>query len=686
MLNQQERYQEMASGRRIKTLQKTIRRTHPSEDGSVLLLALGLIVLLFVVITAIFYFALSTQKMIVQSDRYTKLKDAKSYAVEESKARLTTLFDKEITKILEDAHDKGKDSVLAQNINRLISTLSSSSASGQMTKPFFSSKLFGASKQYRFDVGIVDQVKVDVTAAYSGAETGGWSGTKPRDQEARQIKVPVNIVVVEEKESQKIKHNVSTQFVYEVQWENESRTPTSQETQPLVFGQLDAWRNIFYPHYTNAENNMLSADTWARLLYRGYKYQSKNQVSFSETKYNQTSADTYRFGDEKNKSVVDTKLTKTTTVTRQLSKNLIGEGSIIIKDVDLKSTSKKTVSADNMVAIINDDSSSDTEILNIDLTAATGMFLSSFNQKTRINSSQITTPSWLISQKRRGKNIKEAALVLDNATVKLDTAPTKFDYNRYLKTSTWPNPQLDKQWGDVLKGGLIIGSSVVDLRNGTSITLGPQSNFMLTSAAIDESIGEESFSYHNRVGVVIGATLPNLPSVLKIGKGARIIQAPSALSFIDVSKKSRRVSNSENSTQPKESWLDVSNERNRIEIASGGKLALGITGIEPFDLILEKDAEFSFYVTRDITLFDPTFIKEGKIAGKLIIYAEAGGTELLECLKQSGINYDLATDATNARNGKVTVVTKNGNNREAFNVVRTFSYLVDVDFMKKNKN
>ena len=56
----------MASGRRIKTLQKMIRRAHPSEDGSVLLMALGLIVLLFVVITAIFYFALSTQKMIVQ--------------------------------------------------------------------------------------------------------------------------------------------------------------------------------------------------------------------------------------------------------------------------------------------------------------------------------------------------------------------------------------------------------------------------------------------------------------------------------------------------------------------------------------------------------------------------------------------------------------------------------------------
>lgn len=686
MLNQQERYQEMASGRRVKTLQKTIKKVDTSEDGSVLLLALGLIVLLFVVITAIFYFALSTQKMIVQADRYTKLKDAKSYAVEESKARLTTLFDKEITELLEDAHDKGKDSVLAQKINRLIGTLSSSSSSGQMTQPFFSSKLFGASKQYRFDVGIVDQVKVDVTATYSGAETGGWSGTKPRDQEARQIKVPVNIVVVEEKESQKIKHNVSTQFVYEVQWENESRTPTSQATQPLVFGQLDAWRNIFYTHYTNAENNMLSADTWARLLYRGYKYQSKNQVSFNETNYNQTPTDTYRFGYEKNRSVVDTKLTKATTVTRQLSKNLIGEGSIIIKDVDLKSTSKKTVSADNMIAIINDDSSSDTEILNIDLTATTGMFLSSFNQKTRINSSQITTPSWLISQKRRGKNIKEAALVLDDATVKLDIAPTKFDYNRYLKTSTRLNPQLDKQWGDMLKGGLIIGSSVVELRNGTSITLGSQSNFMLTSAAIDESIGEESFSYHNRVGVVIGATLPNLPSVLKIGKGARIIQAPSAISFIDVSKKSRRVSNSENSTQPKESWLDVSNERNRIEIASGGKLALGITGIEPFDLILEKDAEFSFYVTRDITLFDPTFIKEGKIAGKLIIYAENGGAELLECLKQSGIDYDLATDAAIAKNGRITVVKKNGNNRAAFNVVRTFSYLVDVDFMKKNKN
>src|SRR5574337_587265 len=83
-----------------------------SEDGSVLLVALGIIVLLFVVVVGIFYFALDTQKNMVLADRFTKLKDAKSYAIEESKTRLMTYFDEETRKIIDAVSEDRKSTRL----------------------------------------------------------------------------------------------------------------------------------------------------------------------------------------------------------------------------------------------------------------------------------------------------------------------------------------------------------------------------------------------------------------------------------------------------------------------------------------------------------------------------------------------------------------------------------------------
>lgn len=144
------------------------------------------------------------------------------------------------------------------------------------------------------------------------------------------------------------------------------------------------------------------------------------------------------------------------------------------------------------------------------------------------------------------------------------------------------------------------------------------------------------------------------------------------------------MSTSEGIVQPQVDWIDASISRNRIEIASGGKLALGKTGIEPFDLKLAKDAEFSFYATSDTTLFDTSFIKTGTIKGKLIIYTWDTIAEIGKFLDNQGITYTARSSAAEAVNGEITVISINYMpGKGGLNVVRTFGYLVDVDFMKK---
>lgn len=673
----------------IRKIQKTSRGVGRSEDGSVLIIALGVIVLLFVVVVGIFYFAVDTKKNIVLADRYTKLKDAKSYAIEESKTRLMAYFDEEAKKIISEASNASNDSVIKTEVEQRMRLLTKMDPLGNEIKtPFFSSREFGVNQQYQFKVGVLDQVDVKKAEVYGSSETGGWSNlpSSQTSQEAKRITVPINIELVEKKGSSTIQHDFSSRFVYEVQWENVLTTLNPSLTRGVEFGQLDTWRNIFYNHYANGENGLISADTWTRLLYRGYRYQAKSQVAFDEVAYNSATG-TYIFGKNgiKDSGVVDTKLTDTASaVTSRLTKTISGRGSLIIKDTGLNAVGKQTVTSDNMIAVVSDRKKVDTEFKGLNIKATTGMLLSRYDQKTTVKSSQVETPSWLITQTRKNNKVKETALLLDDATIKLGKSGAKFDYNSYFKKSGLSNPQLNKQWSDMLKGGLVIGSSVVELVNNTTITLGPESNFMLTNASIKENAkGEESFSYQTAYGD-INAVIPNPPSILKIGAGTSIVQDVSGFSFIDAPKRNRRNSLSQGTAQSQDDWIDASISRNRIEIASDGKLALGMTGIEPFDLILAKNAEFSFYATSDTTFFDTSFIKAGEIKGKLIIYTWDTSTEIGNFLDSRGITYVRKSKASEAVNGEVTVITQPYTlGAGKLNVVRTFGYLVDVDFMKK---
>ncbi|MCJ1990390.1 hypothetical protein [Pseudolactococcus carnosus] len=673
----------------MRKIEKKSRGVVRSEDGSVLIIALGIIVLLFVVVVGIFYFAVDTQKNIVLADRYTKLKDAKSYAIEESKTRLMAYFDEEAKKIISEASNASNDSVIKTEVEQRMRLLTKMDPLGDKIKtPFFSSRAFGVNQQYQFKVGVLDQVDVKKAKVYGSSETGGWSNpsSSQTSQEAKRITVPINIELVEKKGNSTIQHDFSSRFVYEVQWENVPTTLNPSLTRGVEFGQLDTWRNIFYNHYANGENGLISADTWTRLLYRGYRYQAKKQVAFDEVAYNSATG-TYVFGRNvfKDSGVVDTKLTDTASaVTSRLTKTISGGGSLIIEDTGLNAVGKQTVTSDNMIAVVSDRKKVDTEFKGLNIKATTGMLLSRYDQKTTVKSSQVETPSWLITQTRKKNKVKETALSLDDATIKLNKSGAKFDYNSYLKKSALSNPQLNKQWSDMLKGGLVIGSSVVELVNNTTITLGPESNFMLTNASIKENAkGEESFNYQSVYGSN-GAVIPNPPSILKIGAGTSIVQDASGFSFIDAPKRNRRNSLSQGTGQSQDDWIDAAISKNRIEIASGGKLALGMTGIEPFDLKLAKDAEFSFYATSDTTFFDTSFIKAGEIKGKLIIYTWDTSAEIGNFLDSRGIKHVSKSKASEAVNGEVTVITQPYTlGAGKLNVVRTFGYLVDVDFMKK---
>ena len=161
----------------MKKINKYIRHCYDAEDGSALLVVLGVIILLFVIVIGIFFFALDTQKKIALADRYTTLKDAKSYALEESKTRVSNYFDKEIRKIINEVGNPSDNNLVIAKVNEKIKTLCIIATSGEIDRSFFSSEQFGANKQYQFKVGVAPNALVEAGQVYSNAETGGWSAS-----------------------------------------------------------------------------------------------------------------------------------------------------------------------------------------------------------------------------------------------------------------------------------------------------------------------------------------------------------------------------------------------------------------------------------------------------------------------------------------------------------------------------
>lgn len=685
----------------IKKTQKQILSCHHSEEGSALILSLGIVVLLFVVIASIFFFALETQKNIVMADRYTTLKDAKSYALEEAKMRLTDQLDQGMSKVINGVANPADNGLVTTKINQMLSRLSTVDARGAITKSFFSSAAFGVDKQYQFKVGIRNQVDVKGTAVYGSEASGGWSATPVANQTAKRITIPITIELSEKKSTGTMTHQASSRLVYEVQWED-FQTTSKPFKGALETGKLDSWRNIFYNHYTNGENGQISADTVARLLYRGYKYQANNYKLFDSIGYD-TAHPLAVFGGKPGR-VRDIKLTPSSTVlpplspldknTKKLSQTrpeLKMTGSFILQDVGLKGFGGglAQVDASNMIVITGNKTQDATQFIQVSMVGETGAIISRQNQRTIFTSdAELTAPAMLINQTRKSPNSSETGLLIDGSTLSLLDGHYPTPYLDYGKASRLANPQKNAQWADMKKGGLIIAGSVVELRGdkvgGAGIYLSGERRFMLTNATIKEDAkGEESFGYQ-MVHPTTGAVIPNPPSILKIGGQTQLRQENTGFSFIDAPKKNRRASSSENGSQAQGEWLDSSVSRNLIDIASGGAVNLGVTGIEPFDLKLAKDGVFSFYAPSDPNLLDTTFLKEGVIKGKVIIYLWHEDFDVKAHLASNGITAKVKTSSADAKNGEVTIV-KDTASRDARsrNILRTFGYLVDVDFMKK---
>ena len=685
----------MVDGREMKKIKKYLRHYHVTEEGSVLLVALGIIVLLFLIIAGIFFYALDTQKKILLADRYTTLKDAKSYALEESKTRLSKFLDKEIPQIINEVTNPSIDGDLVSKLKEKLAAVSTMESDGQIQKPFFSSTSFGADKQYQFKVAASSDTRVEAGAVYGHEATGGWSQTSSGgSQFAKRITIPITVEVVETKNGTPITHSASSHLVYEVQWsEKSSKSSTNNAPEP---GHLDAWRNIFYNHYTNGENGLISADTWTRLLYRGYKYPGKPPESATRSDYDAVDKfKTVLFGGVNKQSLANIKLTDTSNFlpdltpqdlpNKSLQKELESRASFIIENVGLVAELRGSqIKAGNILAFTNTNTKSakPTRFKKISAYANTGIFIARPKQVTTFDECQVQTQSLFITQTRKDK---KEGLTFKDTKVFIGELKDRFDYSDYLKPVNLDNPQKHPRWSDMIKGGMVVAGSTVEV-NGSNILLGENSNFMLTNATIKEDAkGEESFSYQTSRSK--NAVLPNPPSVLKITDKSMVNQAANGLSFIDAPKKNRRQSSTENSSQAQDDWLDAEVGRNTIEIGEKSELNLGITGIEPFKLQLEIGGIFSFHAPSDPTLLDTTFLKNGlksgAIKGKVIIYESPGGFNVADYLKDVGIT-SVSTKGSRAEaaNGEVTIIEVGSNKVKSRNIIRTFSYMVDVDFKK----
>ncbi len=687
----------MVDGRKMQKIKNYLRHYHVTEEGSVLLVALGVIVLLFVIIAGIFFYALDTQKNILLADRYTTLKDAKSYALEESKTRLSKFLDQEIPQIINEVTNPSIDGDLVSKLKEKLDTVSTMESDGQIKKPFFSSTSFGADKQYQFKVAASSATRVEAGSVYGHEVTGGWSDTSSGgSQVAKRITIPITVEVVETKDGTPITHSASSHLVYEVQWSEKSTTPSANNAPDP--SNLDAWRNIFYTHYTNGENGLISADTWTRLLYRGYKYPGKTPQSANQIEYDGVAQHgLVLFGGVNKHSLANIKLTDTSNFLPELTpkdlpnkslvKNLESRASFIIEDIGLDADlNELQIKAGNILAFTSSNLEKNARFNKIVAYANTGIFIARPKQVTTFDTCKVQTQSLFITQTRKDR---KEGLTFKGTEVSIGGLKDRFDYSDYLKPVSLDNPQKHPRWSDMMKGGMVVAGSTVEL-NRSKIKLGENSNFMLTNATIKEDAkGEESFSYQTSRSnsSSSNAVFPNPPSVLKISNVSTVNQDANGLSFIDAPKKNRRQSSTENSSQVQDDWLDVEVGRNTIEIGEKSELNLGITGIEPFKLKLDKGGIFSFYAPSDPSLLDTTFLKNGlksgAIKGKVIIYERSGGFDVATYLKDNGItSVSTKPIIDDAVNGEVTIIKASSSKAKSRNIIRTFSYMVDVDFKK----
>ncbi|MBP1044807.1 hypothetical protein I6N96_00840 [Enterococcus sp. BWM-S5] len=661
------------------------------EAGYALLYALGAIILVNVIIGAIFVLARTVFSQVEQVDTFKQIKDVEEYALQDASNKIKKKLEAELSG-LGSGVNFGTDEVALRNLVK-----------GWIDDFEMNNEDIGSNQQFSYQVSFnSSQLEAKKVLPYVlDTEIGsyGWKQSSVSLDNVTNIELtfPIIAEVTEMKSGKATKAVARCDYIYEIQWDE---VDVNEEILAL-----DVWRNVFYSYYLPNSAQVISADEWMRKFDRIYHYQTDTQL-FDYASYNNYSA--FRYG-EVNGQVMDVRdgsLLDFSSGDKTI-RDITFSGSFLLENgVTVKGTAGGRLQTDNSLVLRNstDPSAPQLNYLQLDQVATKiGTFIDLPKEQSRLilDVGQFDAGNLLINNtntvKKENSSTEGVLFSKGNLVINKLTGSETFSFANYAVESGKKNPK-DSLWNEFLKGSMVVASSnffAGPVSEDTSLhseqddhrNISVNGNFLLTNAMLSSDLGEEGFSYFQESG---DFTHPNTPAKITLD-GSDTKMSVYGKSFIDSPKTERRKALTEDGGmnftgfyKDKESW-------NCITLKNGASMELDYTGVEPFNLEIQKDSYLSLKTLPELALFDTSFIEysvsRSQLNGKLIIqpFNRTDALSLEADLRSSSIPVAIANgfaEAAAADGGQVVIVMPvNTSDKDSIQMIsRTFDYVKAIDY------
>lgn len=666
------------------------------ESGYALLYALGLIILVSLMVGTIFFVARTTYMQINEVDRVKTAKEAQEYALKAAKHQIKRRLDRSWD-IIETTPLGNDGTKLLSKINMILANVKTITLQTGEENKFVA----------ECTVGQIQQQKITPYTLGTSAGSFGWkadsSGIDAESINNVRVTIPLSLVLTENYKDGRIKTSKATaNFIYEVQW---NQVDASQE---LI--SLDSWRNIVYSYYLPNTGSYLSADEWIRTMIRLYGYTSAHSFfdfeNFDNTKEYPQSKDGDPNGldrvlDGQIKDITDQSLLDFSQTGKPILNTVVFESSFLLENgVKLIGSSNSGVlDVANIFALRNQENLGQqlNFIQNLTVIGRYGTYIDIGGNQSKLildeKNSEFKTSNLLINNtqsSQASKNAQEGCLFSSgilNVTYSSETS--NFSLDNYVVDAA-KKPITIENFSSFLSGNMLIASSnfyAGPISEGIQFhstendqrEINVKNNFMLTNAMLSSQNGEEGFSYFEESGA---ETTPNQPSTLTLD-GANTKMIVKGKSFIDAPKATRRASPTEKVNDKEVKFYSDPDYWNTIVLKNAATLELDYTGVEPFNLSIEKDARMSLKTLPDLEFFDTEFlnrcVSKNQLKGQLVIqtFNQQDATELAKQLTSDKIPVSVVQSGTSAKNGEVTIIrpTTSANKTTTQVITRVFHYL-----------
>ncbi|WP_321383597.1 hypothetical protein [uncultured Enterococcus sp.] len=661
------------------------------EGGYALLYALGAIILVNLIIGAIFVLARTVFFQVEQVDTFKQVKDVEEYALQEAGGKIKKKLEAELAD-LGAGINFGTDEVTLRNLVK-----------SWIVDFELANEDIGSKEQFSYKVSFKNSelTAKKVLPYVLDTEIGnyGWKQSAVSLDKVTNIELtfPITAEITEEKNGKTTTATASCDYIYEIQWDE---ADVNEEILAL-----DVWRNVFYSYYLPNSAQAISADEWMRKFDRIYRYQT-DSLLFDYTSYNNSTA--FQYG-QVNGQVMDVRDGTSLDFSSgdKTIRDITFSGSFFLEHgVTIKGAASGRLQTNNLFVVRNsaDYASPQLNYLQLNqVSAQIGTLIDLSREQSRliVDTPRFDTGNLLINNTNTVKkeNSSSEGVLFSKGDLIIDklAGSETFSFANYAVESGKKNPK-DNLWNEFLKGSMVVASSNLfagpvsedaslhseqdDHRN-----ISVKGNFLLTNAMLSSESGEEGFSYFKESG---DFTHPNTPSKITLD-GSDTKLTVYGKSFIDSPKTERRKALTEDGStafngfyKDKESW-------NCITLKNGANMELDYTGVEPFNLDIQKGSYLSLKTLPELALFDTSFIEysvsRSQLNGKLIIqpFNRSDASNLEAELRSSSIPVVVTNsfaEAVAADDGQVVIVQPvNTSNKDSIQMIsRTFEYVKTIDY------